>query len=63
MKANIDRDKCIGCGLCAADCPAVFAMAEDNIAIVIADPVPSKHEDLCSSTAANCPVEAIVVTD
>ncbi|MGI5877833.1 MAG: ferredoxin, partial [Christensenellales bacterium] len=27
MKAYIDRDGCISCGLCAETCPAVFRMA------------------------------------
>ena len=63
MKAIVDKEKCIGCGLCAADCPAVFAMTDDNLATVIADPVPAEQKEVCRAAAANCPVEAITVTD
>ena len=41
MKAKVDRDECIGCGLCASICSEVFEMDEEGIAIVIADPVPA----------------------
>jgi ferredoxin len=63
MKATVDKSLCIGCGLCASDCPAVFAMNDDNIAIVVADPVPAEHKESCRLAAQNCPVEAIKVTD
>jgi ferredoxin len=63
MKVIVDQEKCIGCGLCEADCPAVFVMTADNLATVIADPVPIDQEELCEATAKNCPVEAIMVDD
>ncbi|MDD4103149.1 MAG: 4Fe-4S binding protein, partial [Kiritimatiellae bacterium] len=25
MKANVNKDTCIGCGLCESICPAVFS--------------------------------------
>ena len=32
MKAKIDRDGCIGCGMCTEICPEVFEMADDGLA-------------------------------
>ena len=29
MKATVDKNTCIGCGLCASDCPEVFSMNDD----------------------------------
>jgi ferredoxin len=40
MKAIVDADACIGCGLCENTCPEVFKMNAPDIAEVIADPVP-----------------------
>jgi ferredoxin len=63
MTASVDREKCIGCGLCASDCPAVFAMDDDNIAIVTVQSVGAENKEACRMAAANCPVEAITLTD
>ena len=37
MKAFVDRDLCIGCGLCAEICPLVFELDETSIARVIVE--------------------------
>jgi ferredoxin len=60
MKVVVDKAVCIGCGLCASSCPAVYEM-EDNVAIVIADPVPSQEEANAKQAAKDCPVDAISV--
>jgi len=58
MKAKVDADLCIGCGLCVSTCPEVFKMQEDK-AVVIATPVPKGAEDACKKAAEECPVTAI----
>jgi ferredoxin len=63
MKASVDKDACIGCGLCAADCPDVFTMDDDNIAQAISSMVPAEHKDSCRLAAQNCPVEAIKLSE
>jgi ferredoxin len=63
MKAKIDKDLCIGCGLCSSDCPEVFAMNDENTADVIVDTVPAELKEQCRATAGNCPVEAIKIID
>jgi ferredoxin len=59
MKAIVDQDLCIGCGLCADTCPEVFRMMEDGYAHVITEPVPHEEYDCVQEAAEICPVEAI----
>ena len=63
MKAKIDREACIGCALCTTICPEVFEMDDEQIAIVIADPIPSDVEDSAKEAAANCPTSAIHIEE
>ena len=58
MKVNVDEDLCTGCGLCIDTCPEVFDWDED-IAKVIADPVPGDQEGCVLEAEDSCPVEAI----
>jgi len=63
MKANIDRDGCISCGLCPDTCPEVFRMAEDGFAEVYVDEIPEEVEDTAQEAADNCPVEVIHIEE
>jgi len=61
MKAIINADACVGCGLCVNMCPEVFAMKDDK-AVVIATPIPSNVVDSAKEGAESCPVEAITIS-
>jgi ferredoxin len=63
MRAFVDRDACISCGLCATICPEVFEMDDEDIATVIADPVPAEHEDGAQEAADSCPTDAISIEE
>ncbi len=58
MKVSIDPDLCTACGLCVDECPEVFELG-DEVAKVIADPVPADKEDGVLEAEESCPVEAI----
>ncbi len=60
MKAKVDKDICIGCGLCVSTCPEVFKMQEDK-AIVYTNPVPKNVEATCKKATEECPVTAIII--
>lgn len=57
-KAKVNKDACIGCGLCVSMAPAVFAFdASGEKTEVVSDEVTPEVEE----AAASCPVEAISV--
>lgn len=62
MKAVVDQEACVGCGICADTCPEVFEM-DESVAKVIAETVPEDAGESCREAASACPVEAITVTD
>jgi ferredoxin len=61
MKAAIDQDLCIGCGLCPDTCPEVFEMGEDTATVKVVD-VPAAVEASCVEAMERCPVDAISIT-
>lgn len=61
MKAKVDRDECIACGLCSNICPEVFEPDEDDIAVVIADPIPADAEEDAKEAEESCPTGAIEI--
>jgi ferredoxin len=63
MKVTINRDACIGCGVCVNICPAVFELDDENIAVVKADPVPKDEEAAARDAAQSCAVEAIEIQE
>ena len=57
MKVEIDRDGCIGCGLCVDICPEVFTIADDGLSSVI--PGAEGSDEKIVEAADNCPVDVI----
>ena len=45
MKANVDKDTCIGCGLCPTIAPEVFDMDDDGKAHTIVEEVPENSKE------------------
>lgn len=62
VKAEVDKDTCIGCGLCPSVCPSVFDMGDDGKAEAIVDEVPSDDEAAAKDAESSCPVNAISVS-
>lgn len=58
MKAVVDQDACIGCGLCCGMCDAVFRMNDDGKAEAYQAATEENQDDV-QSAIDSCPVSAI----
>lgn len=63
MKAKVDRETCLGCGICIDLCPEVFESDDEGLAIVIVDAVPPELETTVQDAAEQCPEGAIHVEE
>ncbi len=61
MKAVIDEETCIGCGLCVQIAPDVYEMREDK-ATTLVNEIPEELEGEAKEAAEQCPVNAITVS-
>ncbi len=60
MKAVVDENVCIGCGLCNSICPEVFSMNVEGKAQAT-DNIPDGKQDEVKDAESSCPVNAISV--
>ncbi|MGD2110098.1 MAG: ferredoxin [Phycisphaerae bacterium] len=61
LKVTIDRDECIGDGLCANEAPETFEMDDESKAVVLN--ASGDDRDSIIEAAKACPVDAIKVVD
>ena len=61
MKAFVDENVCISCGLCEVVCSDVFSL--DTGVAVATEEVSAENEDLVREACDGCPVEAISIEE
>ncbi|CAM2840141.1 ferredoxin [Hathewaya histolytica] len=59
MKAFVDKDTCISCGLCPTICEDIFFMDDDGKAAAKDVEISSSLEDSAKDAETSCPVNAI----
>jgi ferredoxin len=58
-KVSVNKDLCIGCGLCASTCSEVFELGEDGKSHAIGETCTCDLKEV----ALDCPVQAITVEE
>jgi ferredoxin len=59
MNLKVDKEKCIGCGMCVSSCEEVFQFDDDNQAKVIQNPVEDDNIEMATAAMEGCPTSAI----
>lgn len=62
-KVSVDKDLCIGCGLCSDTCPDVFYLEDDGKADVKSAEAAAANIACAKDAASTCPTEAIKVEE
>lgn len=61
MVVTVDKNKCIGCGLCVSIAPEVFEIKDDGISYVKNPNADKKFAKKVKEAADSCPVQAIKI--
>ena len=61
MKGFVDKDTCVGCGVCTAICPEIFEMGDDGIAEASENEIAGNLIESAKDAEEQCPVSAITV--
>ncbi len=56
---KINKEKCIGCGLCVSVCPNVFELGDDNKSQIKEGADLKQNEKCIQEAKSSCPVEAV----
>lgn len=59
MKASVDQDGCISCGLCVDVCPEVFRYNENDVSQATEGNIPSNCLESAKEARDGCPVSVI----
>ncbi|MBE5966050.1 MAG: ferredoxin [Lachnospiraceae bacterium] len=59
MKASVDQEGCISCGLCIDVCPEVFQFNDNEVSEAIDDEIPEDFIERAKEARDGCPVSVI----
>ncbi|MFF3396170.1 ferredoxin [Streptomyces sp. NPDC002669] len=62
LRLDVDRDRCVGAGMCALTAPAVFDQDDEEGLVVLLHPVPDDGDRAAARMAVGlCPAGAITL--
>ncbi|MBC8059594.1 MAG: ferredoxin [Clostridiaceae bacterium] len=61
MKGFVNKNSCIGCGICVSLCPEVFIMDNDGKAEAIDSEIQGRFVEDAKDAETGCPVGAITI--
>lgn len=61
MKAYVDHELCIGCGVCEAECPEAFTINDQGLAEASQNEIDGEILEKAQEALNQCPVEAISI--
>lgn len=59
MKTRVNKDGCIGCGICVSICPDVYRFDENGSAESVVDTIPEGQITEAEQARDSCPVNVI----
>lgn len=62
LRASVNQNACIGCGLCAEICPSVFSMTSKGLAETTVSMVDPSMGNTLREAANSCPTQAISIS-
>lgn len=63
VRIQIDKDRCVGAGMCALTAPNVFTQDDDGFSEVLEGREDGAGDPLVREAVRACPVRAITVAD
>ncbi|MGW0880073.1 ferredoxin [Streptomyces sp. NPDC002671] len=63
MRIDIDKDVCIGAGLCALTAPGVFTQDDDGYSMLLPGREDGAGDPMVKEAERGCPVSAITVAE
>lgn len=61
MKGFVEKDTCLGCGICPGICPEIFTMDEDGKAMALSKEITEELIESAKEAEMQCPVSAITL--
>lgn len=63
MKIIVDRDRCMGNGVCEGIHPAVFEVGDDGIVFTHDENIRENDRELITRAVESCPTQALRIAD